>query len=145
MSQIRRHPQCRTHAALVGIFNDAVIQVRPGDPHDAETVEVRLSDVVEDADESGVGPALWVPTYLAVCRWAGVVRWRRHLADEGHTEALPASLGGCVREGRVALGGAVLTVGANPVEVEARLLRGALACPDCDSSLGPWGLGEATV
>ncbi len=21
-SQIRRHPQCRTHAALVGIFND---------------------------------------------------------------------------------------------------------------------------
>ncbi len=33
----------------------------------------------------------------------------------------------------------MLTVGANPVEVEARLLRGALACPDCDSSLGPWG------
>jgi hypothetical protein len=82
---------------------------------------------------------LWVPTFLDVCRWAGAVRSRRHLADEGHTEALPASLGGCVREGRVALGGAVLTVGANSVEVEARLVTGGLACPDCDGSLGPWG------
>jgi hypothetical protein len=33
----------------------------------------------------------------------------------------------------------VLTVGANLVEVEARLLSGALACPGCDGSLSPWG------
>ena len=33
----------------------------------------------------------------------------------------------------------MLTVGADPVEVETRLLRGALVCPACDGSLGPWG------
>jgi hypothetical protein len=33
----------------------------------------------------------------------------------------------------------VLTVGANPVEVEARLVAGGLGCPACDGSLGPWG------
>lgn len=33
----------------------------------------------------------------------------------------------------------MLTVGANPVEVEASLLKGALVCPACDGSLGPWG------
>lgn len=33
----------------------------------------------------------------------------------------------------------MLTVGANSVEVEARLVTGGLACPDCDRSLGPWG------
>ena len=33
----------------------------------------------------------------------------------------------------------MLTVGANPVEVEVRLVTGALACPACDGSLGPWG------
>ena len=33
----------------------------------------------------------------------------------------------------------MLTVGANPVEVEARLVTGGLACPACSGSLGPWG------
>jgi hypothetical protein len=43
------------------------------------------------------------------------------------------------REGRVAHGGAVLTVGANPVEVEAELVSGGLACPGCGGSLRGWG------
>jgi hypothetical protein len=33
----------------------------------------------------------------------------------------------------------VLTVGANPVEVEARLVSGGLVCPACGGSLSPWG------
>jgi hypothetical protein len=33
----------------------------------------------------------------------------------------------------------VLTVGVNPVVVEARLMAGVLTCPDCDCSMGPWG------
>lgn len=33
----------------------------------------------------------------------------------------------------------MLTVGANLVEVEARLVSGDLACPGCDGSLSPWG------
>ena len=37
----------------------------------------------------------------------------------------------------------MLTVGANPVEVEARLVSGALVCPGCDGSLGPWGWARA--
>src|SRR5437762_9316605 len=65
--------------------------------------------------------------------------WGGTLPMEGIRRPSRLSLGGCVREGRVALGGAVLTVGANQVEVEARLVTGGLACPDCDGSLGPWG------
>ena len=33
----------------------------------------------------------------------------------------------------------MLTVGANPVEVETGLVSGALACPGCGGSLSPWG------
>jgi len=33
----------------------------------------------------------------------------------------------------------VLTVGVDSAEVEARLVSGALACPGCAGSLGPWG------
>lgn len=64
----------------------------------------------------------------------------RRLADGGHAKALPViSIGQTSREGRVAHGGAVLTVGANPVEVEAGLVSGALLCPACGGSLSPWG------
>src|SRR6266480_4064965 len=65
--------------------------------------------------------------------------WGGTLPMEGIRRPSRLSLGGCIREGRVALGGAVLTVGANPVEVEARLVAGGLGCPACDGSLGPWG------
>jgi hypothetical protein len=37
----------------------------------------------------------------------------------------------------------VLTVGANLVEVEVRLVSGALVCPGCDGSLSPWGWARA--
>ena len=33
----------------------------------------------------------------------------------------------------------MLTVGTNSVVVEAWLVSGALVCPGCDGSLGPWG------
>jgi hypothetical protein len=33
----------------------------------------------------------------------------------------------------------VLSVGANPVEVEGQLVSGELACPDCGQRLAPWG------
>lgn len=41
------------------------------------------------------------------------------------------SLGRFAREGRVALGGAVITVGANQAEVERSLAGGELECPLC--------------
>jgi hypothetical protein len=37
----------------------------------------------------------------------------------------------------------VLTVGVDSAEVEARLASGALVCPGCASSLGPWGWARA--
>ena len=37
----------------------------------------------------------------------------------------------------------MLTVGTNSVVVEARLVSGALVCPGCDGSLGPWGWARA--
>ena len=39
----------------------------------------------------------------------------------------------------------MLTVGVSPAEVEARLLKGALTCPDCDGSLGPWGWARSRL
>lgn len=45
----------------------------------------------------------------------------------------------CVRKGRVARGGAVLTVGVDAARVETRLIEGDLACPDCGGCLRPWG------
>lgn len=45
----------------------------------------------------------------------------------------------CVREGRVARGGAVLTVGVDAARVEDRLVEGELMCPGCGGSLRPWG------
>src|SRR5437764_1924124 len=72
-----------------------------------------------------VGSSCWLGA--APCRWRAYV-------------GLPGGVfGQTSREGRVAHGGAVLTVGANPVEVEAGLMSGALACPGCAGSLGPWG------
>ena len=64
---------------------------------------------------------------------AAPCRWR---ACEGPPGDLLAEL---PREGRVAHGGAVLTVGADPVEVETGLMSGGLRCPACDGSLSPWG------
>ena len=37
----------------------------------------------------------------------------------------------------------MLTVGANPVEVETGLLSGGLVCPVCGGSLSPWGWARA--
>ena len=37
----------------------------------------------------------------------------------------------------------MLTVGANPVEVETGLVSGALVCPACGGSLSPWGWARA--
>jgi hypothetical protein len=37
----------------------------------------------------------------------------------------------------------VLTVGANPVEVETGLTSGGLLCPACGDSLSPWGWARA--
>ena len=37
----------------------------------------------------------------------------------------------------------MLTVGANPVEVETRLTSGGLLCPACGDSLSPWGWARA--
>jgi hypothetical protein len=55
------------------------------------------------------------------------------------------SLAEASREGRVAHGGAVLTVGADAAWVEGRLARGELACPDCGGPLGPWGWARVRV
>jgi transposase len=64
----------------------------------------------------------------------GAVGAIRRIADQLgiHPEAL--RVWRTSREGRVAYGGAVLRVGANLAEVEARLVVG-LACPRCDGSL----------
>src|SRR6266567_1407884 len=51
----------------------------------------------------------------------------------------------CVREGRVAHGGAVLTVGVDAARVEDRLVGGRLGCPGCGGALGPWGWARARV
>jgi hypothetical protein len=44
-----------------------------------------------------------------------------------------------VREGRVARGGAVITVGVDVSGVESRLVGGGLKCPGCGGVLRPWG------
>lgn len=49
------------------------------------------------------------------------------------------------REGRVAHGGAVLTVEVDPARVEVRLVRGELVCPDCSGVLRPWGWARSRV
>ena len=74
-----------------------------------------------------------VPVGSSCSFGAAPCRWR---ACEGPPGDL---FGQTSREGRVAHGGAVLTVGANPVEVEVELVSGGLVCPGCDGSLGPWG------
>ena len=51
----------------------------------------------------------------------------------------------CVREGRVARGGAVLTVGVDAARVEGRLVSGELACPGWGGCLGPWGWARIRV
>jgi hypothetical protein len=51
----------------------------------------------------------------------------------------------CVREGRVARGGAVLTVGVDAARVEDRLVGGELGCPGCGGSLRPWGWARTRV
>src|SRR6266566_2831820 len=49
------------------------------------------------------------------------------------------------REGRGALGGAVLTVGADSAAVESMLATGRLSCPDCGGELWPWGWARRRV
>jgi hypothetical protein len=49
------------------------------------------------------------------------------------------------REGRDALGGAVLTVGVDSSGVESDLVDGRLACPDCGGVLWPWGWARRRV
>lgn len=40
-------------------------------------------------------------------------------------------------------GGPLLSVGVDPVHVEAQLVTGELACPDCGGRLSPWGHAAA--
>ena len=49
------------------------------------------------------------------------------------------SLAESCREGRVARGGAVLTVEVDAARVEVRLAAGELGCPGCGGVLRPWG------
>lgn len=51
----------------------------------------------------------------------------------------------CVREGRVARGGAVRTVGVDVARVEGRLVDGGLVCPGCGGGLRPWGWARTRV
>jgi hypothetical protein len=78
-------------------------------------------------------------------RSVGVFVWGGTLPTKGTQTALPVVSGRVPREGREAHGGAVFTVGANAVEVESRLEKGELACPDCGGSLGPWGWARPRV
>jgi len=48
-------------------------------------------------------------------------------------------LAGSVREGVVALGGAMLAVETDTAAVEERLRSGRLACPGCAAVLVGWG------
>src|SRR5690349_3051816 len=82
----------------------------------------------------------WCVPVTVRCWWAAApCRW-------GHAKALPVSLlAECVREGRVARGGAVLTVGVDAARVEDRLAGGELACPGCGGELRPWGWARARV
>lgn len=45
----------------------------------------------------------------------------------------------------MACGDAVLTVGSDPAEVEARLSSALLRCPGCAGRLAPWGHGRSRV
>lgn len=45
----------------------------------------------------------------------------------------------------MACGDAVLTVGSDPAEVEARLSSALLRCPGCAGRLAPWGFGRPRV
>src|SRR5260370_41156170 len=78
-----------------------------------------------------------VPWPVVVFVGGGTVPMRAYVGPPG------ISLAEASREGRVARGGAVLTVGADAARVEDRLARGELACPDCGGSLGPWGGARA--
>src|SRR3984957_3823567 len=55
------------------------------------------------------------------------------------------SLAEASREGRVARGGAVLTVEADAARVEGRLGRGELGCPGCGGRRGPWWWARVRV
>jgi hypothetical protein len=80
-----------------------------------------------------------VPWSVVVFVGGGTVPMRAYEGPPG------ISLAEASREGRVAHGGAVLTVGADAAWVEERLGRGELACPDCGGPLGPWGWARARV
>jgi hypothetical protein len=80
-----------------------------------------------------------VPWSVVAFVGGGTVPMRAYVGPPG------ISLAEASREGRVARGGAVLTVGADAVRVEGRLARGELVCPDCGGSLGPWGWARVRV
>jgi hypothetical protein len=80
-----------------------------------------------------------VPWPVVVFVGGGTVPMRAYEGPPG------ISLAEASREGRVAHGGAVLTVGADAARVEGRLARGELECPDCGGLLGPWGWARARV
>src|SRR5258705_6956981 len=80
-----------------------------------------------------------VPWLVVVFVGGGTVPMRAYVGPPG------ISLAEASREGRVARGGAVLTVGADAAWVEDRLGRGELACPGCGGRLGPWGWARARV
>ena len=83
---------------------------------------------------------------ILVCAGDGVVLVGGGTVPMRAYEGPPGiSLAEASREGRVAHGGAVLTVEADAARVEARLARGELACPGCGGSLGPWGWARARV
>jgi Homeodomain-like domain len=72
-------------------------------------------------------------------------RWGRHRADDGYAQALPVISWPSAGRAVVALGGAVLTVEADPGSVERRLAAGDLGCPGCGHRLAPWGWAVARV
>jgi hypothetical protein len=80
-----------------------------------------------------------VPSPVVVFVGGGTVPMRAYEGPPG------ISLAEASREGRVAHGGAVLTVGVDAAWVEGRLARGELGCPDCGGPLGPWGWARARV
>ena len=80
-----------------------------------------------------------VPWSVVVFVGGGTVPMRAYEGPPG------ISLAEASREGRVARGGAVLTVRADAAWVEDRLARDELECPDCGGPLGSWGWSRARV
>src|SRR4029079_12741785 len=80
-----------------------------------------------------------VPWSVVVFVGGGAVPMRAYEGPPG------ISLAEASREGRVARGGAVLTVRADAAWVEDRLARDELECPDCGGRCGAGGGARARV